>query len=296
MLLEVFLARGLLMSQSRRFFFRSRPVLASNADDDVASNRPASQNEQQQMGVVSYDEEDTGDIFARDDLPFEKLMGSLSNKKGNDEKAAPSVGNEGAETGVPKLGGKEMSLEERLQEAYERNLNRPREDGWIENPDRPTGYGIPDEDDNEEEMRKQLEEDIEQGTYVPDDSVPNGYMDSFVRLLRDTYIGSPYDSRKKQQARYVIRNITGISVGIGIVFTAVWYLSPVKFISTAKDRDFTAIYKDAEYYRAPSGLMNDDLKSSNVYIDAGAPSGPQTRFDGMDRPSPRLAPKPQVDL
>ena len=90
-------------------------------------------------------------------------------------------------------------MEERLQEAYEKNLSRPREDGWIENPDRPTGYGIPDESDDEEEMRKQMEEDIASGKYVPDDSLPNGYMDEFVRLLRDTYVGSPYDSKKKDK-------------------------------------------------------------------------------------------------
>ena len=75
-----------------------------------------------------------------------------------------------------------------------------------------------------------------------------------------------------------------------------WYLSPVKFITTAKDRDFTAVYEGSTYYRAPAELMNDELKSSDVYIDEGAPAVPQTRFNGQERPTVRLAPKPQVDL
>ena len=304
MLLKIsFASSWRLMTRTR--IFRSRSPLMALADDEEEANTEseepvAPRNDQQQMGVVSYDDADTGDMFAREDLPFEKLVGGLSKKKDKKKDKGQAKGEffdeSKASAGVPRLGGKEKSLEERLQEAYENNLNRPREDGWIENPDRPTGYGIPDENDNEEDMRKQMEEDMASGKYVPDESVPDGYMDEFVRFLRDTYIGSPYDSKKKQQARYVIRNITGISVGIGIVFTAIWYLSPTPFITTAKGRDYQAVYRDTEYYRAPNGLMNDDLKSSNDYIDEGAPPAPQTRFDGMDRPGRRLAPKPQIDL
>lgn len=277
-------ARGFLRARCRPPA-RTKIFLEALDEDDARPSQP-------QMGVVPFD---SIEEFAKEDLPIEKVMGNLRNKE-NDKKKKERVG------GTPRLGGAdEKSLEERLQEAYKKNLNRPREDGWIENPDRPTGYGIPDEGDNEVEMRKRMEEDIEAGKYVPD-GPPDGVKDEFVKLLRDTYIGSPYDSRKKQQARYVIRNITGISVLFGIVFTIVWYAFPGKFISTAKDRDYTARYVDMDFYKAPSGLMRDDIGSSGAvdekgYIGDAAPPAPQTRFD-YDKPRidmPR-APKPSVEL
>mmetsp|Transcript_11182 Transcript_11182/g.24424 ORF Transcript_11182/g.24424 Transcript_11182/m.24424 type:complete len:190 (-) Transcript_11182:940-1509(-) len=80
-----------------------------------------------------------------------------------------------------------------------------------EDPERPTGYNTPDVDEY-------------------DTLPPEGYEyesaekdNQAMRFLKEVYIGSPYDSRKKKQARYVIKNITGISIAIGVVFTAVWY-------------------------------------------------------------------------
>ena len=273
------------------------------SSDSSQSNKDLDEAPQQQMCVIPYEDEDAGTMFAREDLPLDKIMGQLSNKgqavdsQKRGEKISKLKG-----SGVPKIGGNRKTVEERLQESYVKNLNRPREGGWIENPNRNTGYGIPDENDNETEMQKKMEDDMASGKYVPDDSVPDGYMDEFLRFLRNTYIGSPYDSRKKQQARYVIRNITGISVAIGVVFTIIWYASPVKFISTAQDRE--ARYQDTDYYRAPNGLMNDDLKSRQIdlngYIDEGAPTPVQTRFDGFNRPKNNdgaiRAPMPSVDL
>ena len=277
---------------------RFRKILVSHSSSsklELASgegegDEPRSAPAQPQMEVVPFD---FVDEFAKEDLPMEKIMGNagkgiLEEKKKKEEKAG----------GVPQLGGKEKPLEQRLQEAYQNNLNRPREDGWIENPDRPTGYGIPDENDNEAEMMKQMEDDMAAGKYVPD-APPDGVKDEFVRFLKDTYVGNPYDSRKKQQARYVIRSITGISVLFGIVFTGIWFAFPGKFISTAKDRDYTARYADTEFFRTPSGLMDDNIGSvdANGYIGDAAPPAPQTRFD-YDKPmisAPR-APKPSVDL
>ena len=51
------------------------------------------------------------------------------------------------------------------------------------------------------------------------------------RLLKDAYVGSPYDSSNKKQARFVVRSITALSALIGVVFTLVWYAFPGKFIS-----------------------------------------------------------------
>lgn len=42
---------------------------------------------------------------------------------------------------------------------------------------------------------------------------------------------SSNDSREKKQARFTIRSITVLSVLMGIIFTAVWYLFPGRFVS-----------------------------------------------------------------
>jgi hypothetical protein len=242
-----------------------------------------------------------GDEFVRDDIPYEKILemqgkSVVKEKKDLQDKIDKSKGQ-------MKLGGNGKSqnnangktLEERLMEAYERDLNRPREDGWIENPNRPTGYGIPDENDNEEEMRRKLAEDIENGVYVP----PNADKDDFKRWLQDTYVGSPYDSRKKKQARSVIRNITGISVGIGIIFTAIWFAFPGKFINV-RGTDPAAYYAeryDAGLYNAPQALMEDTFKQDNGPVLEKV----ETRF-GEEKVNKNqgglmnFAPAPRVDL
>jgi len=91
-------------------------------------------------GVVPLDY-DMSDL-ARPDLPLEKIFG------GGEEKKKSKAG----VRGVPALKSAPKSLAERLREAEENNNNRPREGGWVEDPSRPTGYGIPDENDNEIEM------------------------------------------------------------------------------------------------------------------------------------------------
>ena len=173
--------------------------------------------------------------------------------------------------------------------------------GWIEDPSRPTGYGRPDLDDNEEEMRQKM---LEDGYLQPaaEDEGP------FQRWFRDTYIDSPYDSRKKKQARYVIRNITGISFAIGFVFAAIWVAFPGKFISVrGSDADrFTERY--ASDFVAPEGLLSDEWSKSKVSGDqqgrffddaVGLPVQEQTRFP-YDAPSDGggmfRAPPPRADL
>lgn len=77
---------------------------------------------------------------------------------------------------------------------------------------RPTGYANDQDDDP---------------AWVP---IRNSDENVFVQFLKEVYIGSPYDSDKKKQARYVIRNITGISLAIGLIFTGIWYAFPGKTI------------------------------------------------------------------
>lgn len=169
--------------------------------------------------------------------------------------------------------------------------------GWIEDPNRPTGYGRPDLDDDEDEMQQKM---IEDNWLPPADETP------IQKWFRDTYIGSPYDSRKKKQARYVITNITIISFAIGFIFTAIWYAFPGKFISVRGDTDFTARYSSD--FVPPQGLLSDEWsKPSQVnpqdtgsFFDEGREGLPeieQTRFplERNDKPL-QFAPPPRIDL
>lgn len=174
--------------------------------------------------------------------------------------------------------------------------------------DRPTGYDTPDEDDD----------DVDAAMVSYDDN-SNGSLDNVIfKIFKDIYIGSPYDSRKKQQARYVITNITVISILIGAVFTATWYLFPGKFISFRGDADLSSRYTDTYKYIDPSDLLNnngpsiyfnddgtsDDTdsakgmsKATDEYLDSavGLPVKEVTRF-APPVSKPNLAPGRAVDL
>ena len=70
---------------------------------------------------------------------------------------------------------------------------------------RPSGFDkMSDEDDNDPEWK------------------PDGIKDDSLKVLRDIYIGNEYDSAAKKEARFVVRNITGFSVLIGVIFTIIW--------------------------------------------------------------------------
>lgn len=82
--------------------------------------------------------------------------------------------------------------------------------------DQSTGYN--NDDDDDPNWVPSVQEDVETSSPV-------------FKFLKDVYIGTEYDSKQKKQARYAVRNITGISIAIGLVFTAIWYAFPGKFIS-----------------------------------------------------------------
>ena len=166
---------------------------------------------------------------------------------------------------------------------------------------RPTGYDNNDDEEEEEEERRNREADV---NWVPSvDSDPNTDSPVF-KFLKDTYIGSPYDSRKKQQARYVIRNITAISVLIGLIFTGIWYAFPGKFVSVRGTQDFSQRYN----YVNPDDLLNEAMYksgSSTVYFDENTNPGTNGYADREELASPRVpyqknllprAPPPTVDL
>lgn len=169
--------------------------------------------------------------------------------------------------------------------------------GWIEDPNRPTGYGRPDMDDDEDEMFEKM---IEEGWMPPADESP------IQKWIRETYVGSPYDSRKKKQARGVIINVTAICIGIGLIFTGIWFAFPGKFVSVRGDRDFSARY--AQDFVPPDGLLSDEWlslpktpNSGDAFFDdaTGLPAQEQTRFPydkSTDKPIFQMAPPPRLDL
>lgn len=118
---------------------------------------------------------------------------------------------------------------------------------------RPSGYD--NEDINDVDPN---DIDGEDPNWLPRDT---STANPLVNFLKDVYIGSPYDSRNKQQARYVVRNVTAISVAIGLVFTFIWYAFPGKFISFKGQRDGVsnaAILNKVD----PNELLRNDMLSS----------------------------------
>ena len=101
------------MSQSRlvRPLTPLIPLFLSVNEENEEINEPnVSQNEEPRMGVVSYDSEDTGNIFAREDVPFEKIVGEISDRKTNTVNQSSTKKSGGdVRTGVPKLGGKDKA-------------------------------------------------------------------------------------------------------------------------------------------------------------------------------------------
>lgn len=133
---------------------------------------------------------------------------------------------------------------------------------------RPTGYDTPDDDDDDQD------ENI-----IPAFGLIDENDNAVTKFLKNVYIGSPYDSRKKKQARYVVRNITAISVVIGIIFTGIWFVFPGKFISIRRDTDFTQRYQST--YIDPADLLSREFDANaGVYFDdgEGVPIKEEMRF------------------
>ena len=127
----------------------------------------------------------------------------------------------------------------------------------VKNDELVTGY---DNEDSEEEEDEFTPPSIDRD---PNES-------PFLRFLKDTYVGTPYDSKSKKQARFVVRNITFISAAIGIIFTVIWYAFPGKFIAYKGDTDFRSRYEKS--YIDPSDLLNLDNNADTTYFDENIPT------------------------
>lgn len=114
---------------------------------------------------------------------------------------------------------------------------------------RPTGYA--NDDDDDEGVNAE---------WLPmntDDANP------LLKFLKDVYVGSPYDSNGRKQARFVARSITLISFAIGIVFTVVWYAFPGKFISIRSPQtEANTLGRSIPAYVDPDELLRNDIASS----------------------------------
>lgn len=102
----------------------------------------------------------------------------------------------------------------------------------------------------------------------PDNSQDN----DVVRFLKESFIPNKYDGKRKRQAKYVARNIVGISLAIGIIFTAIWYAFPGKFISYGGDPNFTGYGGPGQLYEQPQ------LQPENLLSDPFS-GGPRIEFD-----------------
>jgi hypothetical protein len=124
-------------------------------------------------------------------------------------------------------------------------------DNKLQFSDRPAGYD--NDSDDEDESALNLET-------IESDNV-------ILKLFKDIFVGSIYDSSKKQQARFIVRSITVISFGIGIIFTGIWYLFPGKFVNYRGDVDLTQRYSEATFID-PNNLLDNEFQSSNsIYFD-----------------------------
>ena len=178
--------------------------------------------------------------FARDDIPLSKLNQTQS----RDPKQIVQANLDKLNRDMLQAAvyDKDMSMEEMRRR-------------WEAVDNKATGYDTPDP----------IEEEPDPSTIIDNRAEwmkPNDEDNGIMKFVKEVYIGSPYDSRKKQQARYVVRSITLLSVGIGIVFTAIWYLSPVKFISYKGDLERNMNSNPTSNY-----LLYENPTKSPTYID-----------------------------
>ena len=205
--------------------------------------------------IIPYDDSKTS--FAREDRLIQK---DIDKAKAKEEA-----------TKIPKDYGEMNKVKE---SKWQKNDKNDKNDKNIDNSNRGTGYNLwnqEDEEDQLEELEKRLllkkENDDQDDDWLPSDNAPSdNAVNAITKFFKNVLIDSPYDSRRKLQAKYVVRNIFGFSLAIGIIFTSVWYLFPGKFISYRGDTDFTARYQQS--YSDPSNLLNEGfLNNGGVYFD-----------------------------
>ena len=221
----------------------------ANIEKTVVTSRPP---------IIPFD-------FAREDI----LPRKVENKKVEDEKAVITKSENSVDS--------DYSIDDRSIETQEAGSDRwntmlkKREsisstssNKWVEDPSRPTGYGNVDEDD--------------------DDWVPSSDSEGVEKFLKDYFFNSPYDSPKRKDAKFVIRNVTFISGILGTVFTILFYAFPGKFISYRGTADFSQRYSANVVDKDPSELLNEKVNND---LTRSVEIGGETFYDdGVGMPGP----------
>ena len=215
-------------------------------DDTRKSSRPP---------IIPFD-------FARDDIMPPNLTKKLSGVKETTDKISDSRSTEV----VASAQDRNVWLDDAdfKAKADIRTANNDRRNKWVEDPSRPTGYGNVDEDD--------------------DDWVPSSDSEGVEKFLKDYFFNSPYDSPKRRDAKFVIRNVTLISGVLGTIFTILFYAFPGRFISYRGTADFSQRYSSDFVNKDPSELLNDKV---NEDIVREVEIGGETFYDdGVGMPGP----------
>ena len=146
----------------------------------------------------------------------------------------------------------------------------------VEDPSRPTGY---------------VNEDEEEDNWVP--STDSTGIEKF---MKDYILPSPYDSSKRQDAKFTVRSVFLFSFAIGAIFTTLFYAFPGKFIERRGDVDFSKRYE--QKFEDSNKLLEKDVKGNvgEYFDDMGAPPPiEQTRFPYETKTEPR-APGRSINL
>lgn len=203
--------------------------------------------------------------FARDDIMPKKKAETLpKSSDGDNIDNSYSETDMSVEASLLSAKGSSRWTDGNEEKAVVRSANNDRRNKWVEDPSRPTGYGNVDEDD--------------------DDWVPSTESDGVEKFLKDYFFNSPYDSPKRKDAKFVIRNVTFISGALGTIFTILFYAFPGRFISYRGTADFSQRYAADFVNKDPSELLNDQVNDAlTKSVEIG---GESFYDDGVGLPEP----------
>lgn len=241
------LSAGLRVESFDRLRYLRLLAAASEHEDSIQVSQPpvipydfARDNSPPRPGVNTK-----GGVFVRDDIPMKSADGTIADNPYDPKKIV--------EANIAALERKEL-LDK--MEKYVRSRGADFDA-------RPTGYGTPDEEIEyytTPSLNVSRTPSLESEMFSPSNTTRFNDDPPLLRFLKDVYIGSEDDSRRRQQARFVLRSITLLSVAIGFTFTAIWYIFPGKFISFRGDRDFREPYAASQFVDPDSLLQTDYLE------------------------------------
>lgn len=135
--------------------------------------------------------------------------------------------------------------------------------------ERPVGYSNDENDDDS------------QSPMLPQEEVS-----PLIQMLKDIYVPSPFDSTSRRDAKFVVRNITLLSVLFGVIFTIIWYAFPGSFVYYKANTQFTSRYPTV--YVNPDELLSTEFtENGGVFFDDEVPQGNKISAK-LSTPSPNV--------